>query len=78
MLTRHFTVCSVYAVRFFLWRMDNIYISYYFPVTIVSFGYRYVEPHNLFPVFIIQFIMFIITFSLSLFIKTNPQNKQYY
>jgi hypothetical protein len=29
----------------------------------MSFGYRYAEPHDLFPVFIIQFIMFIITFS---------------
>ena len=44
-----------------------------FPVTIISFGYRYAEANYLFPVFIIQLIMFLITFLiLSNFIKNKP------
>lgn len=41
-----------------------------FPVTIISFGYRYAESNYLLPVLIIQLIMFLITFlTLSAFIK---------
>jgi len=33
-----------------------------FPVTIISFGYRYAETEYLIPVLLIQFVMFILTF----------------
>lgn len=33
-----------------------------FPVTIISFGYRYAEIDYFIPVLIIQFVMFILTF----------------
>jgi hypothetical protein len=67
-----FTVCSVYGSDVFYGEWTTYTFLITFPVTIMSFGYRYVEPHNLFPVFIIQFIMFIITFFiLSLFIKNK-------
>lgn len=36
-----------------------------FPVTIISFGYRYAEADYLLPVLLIQFVMFVITFLFS-------------
>lgn len=46
-----------------------------FPVTFISFMYRYVEADAFFGVLMIQFIMFIITFFvLSLFIRNKYEN----
>jgi hypothetical protein len=55
-------VCSVYPDDVFSgsWAVFGIAIT--FPVCIISFGYRYAEAHTLYPVFIIQFVMFILTF----------------
>jgi len=41
-----------------------------FPVTFISFMYRFAESGSLIPVYIIQFFMFILTFGiLSIFIR---------
>ena len=45
-------------------------VLFTFPVTIFSFIYRFAESGNLIPIYIIQFIMFILTFGvLSIIIK---------
>jgi hypothetical protein len=68
------TVCSVYGSDIFHGEWTSFTFLITFPVIILSFGYRYAEPHNLFPVFIIQIIMFIITFFiLNLFIKNKTE-----
>ncbi|HYG37200.1 MAG TPA: hypothetical protein VD908_01215 [Cytophagales bacterium] len=56
------TVCSVYPDDLFYgsWSLLGLIIT--FPVSIISSGYRYAESESLFPVFIIQFVMFILTF----------------
>ena len=46
-----------------------------FPISIVSFGNRYAESKLLFPVFIIQVVMFVLTFLiLSKIIKGKTIN----
>ena len=40
-----------------------------FPVTLISFGYRYAETDYLLPVLIIQFIMFVLTFLFVCFVS---------
>jgi len=63
-------VCSVYPKDLFYgdWSLYGLLIT--FPVSVVSFGFRYAESNLLYPVFIIQLIMFFISFFLlSLFIK---------
>lgn len=67
-------VCSVYPKDLFygVWSLYVLLIT--FPVTIISFGYRYTESDSLFVVVIIQFAIFILTFLiLSLFIKTKSK-----
>jgi hypothetical protein len=45
-----------------------------FPVTFLSFIYRFAEPDYVIPVLLIQFVMFLITFFiLSLLIKNNAK-----
>ncbi|MGV8995292.1 MAG: hypothetical protein ACOH1O_14425 [Flavobacterium sp.] len=64
------SVCSVYPKDLFYgdWSLYGLLIT--FPVSVLSFGYRYAESNLLYPVFLIQLIMFFITFFLlSLFIK---------
>lgn len=64
------SVCSVYPKDLFYgdWSLYGLLLT--FPVSIISFGFRYAESNLLYPVFIIQLIMFFITFFLlSLFIK---------
>lgn len=41
------------------WSIDLLLLT--FPVTIISFGYRYFTSDPIYPVFIIQFIMLAIT-----------------
>ncbi|MGC4128460.1 MAG: hypothetical protein QM564_02635 [Bergeyella sp.] len=68
-----FAICNAYGsdALYGDWTIYTIVIT--FPVTIISFGYRYAEPNSLIPVYIIQFIMFVLTFLLlSLFIKEKP------
>jgi len=67
-------VCSIYPKDLFYgdWSLITLLIT--FPVTIISFGYRYAEADSLLPVLIIQFVMFIFTFLfLSLFIKNKSK-----
>ena len=64
------SVCSVYPKDLFYgdWSIYGLLLT--FPVSVFSFGFRYAESNLLHPVFIIQLIMFFITFFLlSLFIK---------
>jgi hypothetical protein len=65
-------VCSVYPSDTFYgdWSLYGLLIT--FPVSVISFGYRYADSLLLYPVFIIQTVMFIMTFFiLQLFIKKN-------
>lgn len=67
-------VCSVYGsdILYGDWVMYVLALT--FPVTIISFGYRYAEADSLIPVYIIQFGMFLITFFiLSIFIKKKKR-----
>ncbi|WP_426482275.1 hypothetical protein [Chryseobacterium sp. R2ACT005] len=67
-------VCSAYGSDplYGEWTLYALLIT--FPVSILSFGFRYADP-SVWPVFFIQFIMFLITFFiLSLFIKSKPDN----
>ena len=69
------SVFSVYpADRFYgNWSSYGLFIT--FPVSAISFGYRYAESEIIYPVFIIQFVMFILTFLiLSAFIKPKETN----
>jgi hypothetical protein len=62
-------VCSVYPADIFYgsWSLWGLLIT--FPVTIISFAYRYAEADTVYPIFIIQFVMFLLTlFILSSFI----------
>jgi hypothetical protein len=65
-------VCSVYPADMFYgsWSLWALVIT--FPVTIVSFGYRFIDSQNLYPVWLIQSAMFLIMFvtmSLELRVK---------
>ncbi len=69
------SVCSVYPDDPFYgeWSLFGLVIT--FPVSIISFGYRYAEADFLYPVFIIQTIMFLLTFFiLGTFIKRKNSN----
>ncbi|BDU26576.1 MULTISPECIES: hypothetical protein [unclassified Flavobacterium] len=64
------SVCSIYPKDLFYgsWSLFGLIIT--FPVSIVSFGYRYANADLLYPVFLIQLIMLFPTFLiLSRFIK---------
>jgi len=56
------SVCSIYPDDPFYNEWFLVGLVFTFPVTIVSFGYRYAEGDLLYPVFIIQAIMFVLTF----------------
>lgn len=45
----------------FYWEWSIVLLLLTFPVTIISFGYRYFSSDPIYPVFIIQFIMLVIT-----------------
>jgi len=69
------SVCSVYPADHFYgdWSVFGLLIT--FPISIVSFGNRYAESKLLFPVFIIQVVMFVLTFLiLSKIIKGKTIN----
>lgn len=71
------SVCSVYPADPFYgeWSLFGLLIT--FPVSIISFGYRYTEANLLYPVFIIQILMFILTFLiLTTFIKKKKSNNE--
>lgn len=67
-------VCNVAGKDLFYGEWVLYVLSLTFPVTIISFGYRYAEADYLLPVLIIQFVMFILTFLflclISFFIKS--------
>lgn len=56
------SVCSVYPADLFYgeWAIWGLIIA--FPISIISFGYRFTESQLLYPVFVIQAIMFLLTF----------------
>ncbi len=56
------SVCSIFPDDPFYNEWFVVGTVFTFPVSIVSFGYRYVEGDLLYPVFIIQAIMFVLTF----------------
>jgi uncharacterized membrane protein YoaK (UPF0700 family) len=67
-------VCSTYGSDPFYgeWTLYAILVT--FPVSILSFAYRYADP-DLLPVLLIQFVMFLLTFFvLSLFIKSKSDS----
>jgi hypothetical protein len=67
-----FSICSIYPDDLFYGQWSLIGLLITFPVSIISFGYRYAEADSLYPILIIQLVMFILTFLiLSTFIKDN-------
>ena len=71
------SVCSVYPTDFFFGEWVYIGLLITLPVSIISFGYRYADAITLYPVFIIQFIMFILTYLiLSTFIKDKKVDEE--
>jgi hypothetical protein len=64
------SVCSIYPKDLFYGEWSLFCLIITFPVSIISFVYRYAESNLLYPVFIIQLIMFFLTFNiLSLVVK---------
>jgi len=59
-----FAVCNIAGRDLFYGEWSEYILWITFPVTIISFGYRYAETDYLLPVLIIQFIMFVLTFLL--------------
>ena len=55
-------ICNIAGGDLFYGEWADYVLSLTFPVTIISFGYRYAEADFLVPVLIIQFVMFILTF----------------
>lgn len=45
----------------FYWEWSPVFLLLTFPIIIISFGYRYGTSDPIYPVFIIQFIMLVIT-----------------
>lgn len=69
------SVCSVYPADPFYGEWSLYGLIFTFPVSLLSFGYRYADANSLSPVFFIQFIMFILTFFiLSRFLKDKKKN----
>lgn len=67
------SVCSISGSDLFFGEWSLYALILTFPVTIISFGYRYAAPDYLIPVLIIQSIMFLITFSiLAAIFKEKP------
>jgi len=71
------TICSVYP-KDFLYGEWSIYACLLtFPVSFISFAYRFAEADNLLPVFVIQFIVLIISlFIVDLIVKQFIKKKQ--
>jgi len=70
-----FSVCALYP-KDILWCGDWIVFSllFTFPVSIISFIYRFVEANTLYPVFIIQLITLFIWLGIAFFaLKKNKQ-----
>jgi hypothetical protein len=71
------SVCSVFPADTFFGSWSAVGLLLTFPVTLVSFAYRFIEPRIIYPIFIIQFIMFIIVFSaLSAYIKIKKDGQR--
>ena len=54
-------ICSIYPSDAFYFYHSEFLFLFTLPVTIISFGYRFMQSEPLWPVFIIQTIMFIIS-----------------
>ncbi|WP_313531027.1 hypothetical protein [Sphingobacterium multivorum] len=73
------SVCSIYPDDPLYSDWSSVFLVFTFPVTIISFGYRYAEADLLYPVFIIQAIMFVVTFFvLSHLLKTTREDENPY
>ena len=71
-----YPVCSVYpdAPFFGSWSLIALFLT--FPMTVISFGNRFGDAHTLYPVYIIQFVMFLIMFgSVGAFYKSRGKKK---
>lgn len=56
------SVCSVYPSDPFYGSWSTFGLLITFPVSVISFGYRFAESQNLYPVFIIQLVMLLVTY----------------
>lgn len=69
-------VCSVYPDDPFSGQWSVFVLVLTLPVTVISFGYRFTKANILYPVFIIQFIMFLIMFgSLIIYYRSRIKKK---
>ncbi|WP_394676008.1 hypothetical protein [uncultured Sphingobacterium sp.] len=69
------SVCSIYPDDPLYSDWATVGLAFTFPVTIVSFGYRYAQGDLLYPVFIIQAIMFVLTFFVLISILKTTHKK---
>jgi len=70
-----FTVCSVMGSDFYYGDWTILMSILTFPIIIVSFIYRYIQTEPLYPIFIIQLIVLILTLYLGDFIIRRINNK---
>lgn len=56
------SVCSVYPADLFAGEWSTFGLLITFLVSIISFGYRFADSLRLYPVFVIQAVMFVLTF----------------
>ena len=60
-LLRLISILGMYPGDFLYWD-GNVYLSIFtMPIIIISFSYRFVSSDPIYPIFIIQFIMLVIT-----------------
>lgn len=55
------SILGMYPGDLLYWKWSAALFLLTFPITIISFGYRFVSSDPIYPVFIIQFIMLVIT-----------------
>jgi hypothetical protein len=67
------SVSSVYPSDLFYGEWSVFGLLFTFPVSILSFGYRFMEKEPYYPVLIIQFVMFVVLF---LFLSLIPKKKK--
>ena len=68
-----FSVSSIYPSDLFYGEWSVFGLLFTFPVSILSFGYRFMEKEPYYPVLIIQFITFILLF---LFLSLIPKKSE--
>jgi hypothetical protein len=66
------TVLGLFPKDIFYWENNDLIIFITFPISLISFGYRYGQSEPIYPVFIIQAVMFAISWILLI---TLPNRK---